>query len=31
VAYVALLALDFLRLRGALAIRALRDGPVPSP
>jgi hypothetical protein len=31
VAYVGLLALDFQRLHGALAIRALRDGPVPAP
>lgn len=31
VAYLGLLALDFLRLRGALVVRALRDGPVPAP
>jgi hypothetical protein len=31
VSYLGLLALDFLRLRGSLATRALRDGPVPAP
>jgi hypothetical protein len=31
VAYLGLLALDLLRLRGALAVRALRDRPVPAP